>query len=388
MRSVNKGDTARRLMAKLAGCALVVTVGVLWASPWRLAALRGQARVQDNNRPVRTLPVGTRVTGDPGKKGDTYYWLESQTSRLTARFPDGTIVGERGAGGELRVKVQDRHGNETANFTARSNVVQYVPTVGEPVQAANDSGERPTLDWATRQAYTLSKDGTANLEWKSGLMRSKGAGASPEPLQLDTEWADGLSARVVRKSIARHEIAKGRFVQGDVLLSRLMQGDVEVGTAWLFVQDGVFAWDLPGLTKGWFGPEHLKALYGGWAFTPDMHWLNLQLMASHHFQTLIKARGFVAQSDVNHQRGWSDRVANFFIPTVLADEAGCDGLHWLDGTIYRACCDMHDYCYEKNGCSSKTWWMVWTSWRCDVCNLAVVSCFTNGGGAFGGFPLI
>ena len=28
---------------------------------------------------------------------------------------------------------------------------------------------------------------------------------------------------------------------------------------------------------------------------------------------------------------------------------------------------------------SKTWWMLWTSWKCDLCNAFVVDCFLAGG---------
>src|SRR6185503_12201152 len=107
--------------------------------------------------PVRTVPSGTRIAGDPGKRGDTYYWLEAQTTRLTTRFPDAVVVAERGSGGELRAKIADAAGNDSANFTATSTVLQYRGTTGPAVQALNDSGERPTLEWANRQAYSLWK---------------------------------------------------------------------------------------------------------------------------------------------------------------------------------------------------------------------------------------
>ena len=43
----------------------------------------------------------------------------------------------------------------------------------------------------------------------------------------------------------------------------------------------------------WIGPEHLKQQYGGWPFKPDVAWLNLQTIATHHFKTLIAKQGFV-----------------------------------------------------------------------------------------------
>ena len=41
----------------------------------------------------------------------------------------------------------------------------------------------------------------------------------------------------------------------------------------------------------------------------------------------------------------------FVAPTLSANEPGCDGLHWLDGTVFRYCCDVHDLCYAKVGCT-------------------------------------
>ena len=334
---------------------------------------------------VRLLPAGQKVSGTPGQKGATYYWLEGQTKRVTTAFADATVVAERGADGDLHTRVHDLTGTERARFTVdrvdgASEVLQYVPTDGNPMSAINDSGDRATLDWAARQAYTLSKSGTANLEWNGGLMRAKPAVAPPEPRELETEWANGLTAKVVHKTIDRHEFVKGRFVSGAVLKSQLRRDGVEVGTAVWFVQDRIFAWDIPGLSKGWLGPEHLKDQFGNWPFVPDMAWLNLQVIAFHHFKTAIVARGFVARQDLTAPQGWAGRVASFLAPTLLANEPGCDGLHWLDGTIFRFCCDVHDMCYTKYGCNSKTWWMVWTNWRCDVCNAFAVDCFLSGGG--------
>jgi len=116
----------------------------------------------------------------------------------------------------------------------------------------------------------------------------------------------------------------------------------------------------------------LKANYGGWPFTPDTTWLNLQIIAAHHFKTLLAAQGTVAKVCEPPK---PSRLAQFFSPTLYANEAGCDDLHWLDGSIVRACCDDHDRCYAKSGCSSSSWWQWWKSWSCDFCNMAVVGCF-------------
>jgi hypothetical protein len=69
------------------------------------------------------------------------------------------------------------------------------------------------------------------------------------------------------------------------------------GTAVWFEQDRVFAYTLPGLMPGAvaIGPEELKANYGGWPFTPDSTWLNLQIIASRHFKEFSRQKGSAGQ---------------------------------------------------------------------------------------------
>jgi hypothetical protein len=106
--------------------------------------------------------------------------------------------------------------------------------------------------------------------------------------------------------------------------------------------------------------------------------MNIQAIAFHHFKTRIDRDRFVARG----APGVFDKVRQFIAPVLHADEPGCDGLHWLDGTIFRFCCDVHDACYAKYGCSSRSWWQVWSSWSCNMCNFWVVDCFESGGVSF------
>jgi hypothetical protein len=342
--------------------------------------------------PVRTVPSGTRISGDPGKKGDTYYWLEAQTTKLTTRFADAVVVAERESGGELRAKVSDPAGNNSANLTATSTVLQYLPTAGPTVQALNDSGQRPTLEWANRQAYILWKGRRAasRLAWQSGLMWP--ADSTPRDLdreivELQTEWAGGISMRTRRTadsafSFTDSATGKKRVVSGETLAGRVSKDGVEVGRSAFFVRDKVFMWNLPNRTQGFLGNEHLKD-FGGWPFTPDAQWVSLQTIAFYHFKTRIDANGFVARNDgacrPPQESRLASRLANFFVPALSANEPGCDGLHWLDGTVLRFCCDVHDMCYERNGCTYHSWWQIWSSWRCDACNAWAAWCFAAGG---------
>jgi hypothetical protein len=129
-----------------------------------------------------------------------------------------------------------------------------------------------------------------------------------------------------------------RALNGDVLASRLMRDGVQIGAANWFAKDQVLLWDIPGVTSGSLTAAELTS-FGGWPFAPDAEWLNLQTIAFYHFKTAIDKQGSVAR----RQPGPSapNRVLDFFVAPVLAD-AGCDGLHWLDGTVLRFCCDVHD----------------------------------------------
>src|SRR5262245_9227292 len=117
-----------RRMTQLIGGAAAVAAAVSWSPAWRLAAQKPQARASATpplpfGPPVQTVPAGTRLAGEPGKKGETYFWLEGKTTRLTTKYADATVVAERGNVGEVRVRVHDANGNETANLNVNGNAV-------------------------------------------------------------------------------------------------------------------------------------------------------------------------------------------------------------------------------------------------------------------------
>jgi hypothetical protein len=309
---------------------------------------------------------------------------------LTTKFRDGhAAVTERGLVGEVRTTLRDSAGNDRARLRLNRidgghDMLNYEPNAGAPFQALSDPAlVKPTLDWATRQAYGLVKDGSDNLVWDGGTMRRKGAARRDVDREVDaveTVWANGLVATLTRQTYSRRQIAPGRFVEGPVMVSELTRYGAPAGTGVWFEKDQVFAYSLPGLMPGVvvIGPEHLKANYGGWPFTPDTTWLNLQIIAAHHFKTLLAAQGTVARACEPTR---PSRLAQFLMPTVSANEAGCDDFHWLDGSVVRDCCDDHDRCYAKSGCNSSSWWLWWKSWTCDSCNIAVIGCFFARGSA-------
>jgi hypothetical protein len=353
---------------------------------------------------VRTAPAGHRVGATPGKKGATDYWLEGQTTRLTAKYSDGSMaVTWRGADGNFETKLSDRAGGEVARLTVTrvgaensgaEAVLHYTPRSGEALHAYGESSVRPTLAWANTQLYSLSKDGgpaaASGLEWRNGLMRRRGAApreVERQVSELHTEWSGGLSVRTARGSAGNLAWNDKRVLAGELLVSHLFRDGVQIGEANWFAKEQVLIWKIPGVTAGSLTAEQMKT-FGGWPFLPDAEWLNLQTLAFYHFKTAMdKQASAVARAG---DASWPRRALAFLVAPVQADEPGCDGLHWLDGTVLRFCCDVHDLCYEKYGCSSSSWWQWWSSWQCDRCNGGVVWCFMGGGtghGPFTPFPL-
>ena len=62
---------------------------------------------------------------------------------------------------------------------------------------------------------------------------------------------------------------------------------------------------------------------------------------------------------------------------------GCTGLKWLNGTLFQACCDTHDHCYQppsdsgRTKCTMFTWLFFFWDWRCTECNVEVIKCFAT-----------
>ncbi len=277
---------------------------------------------------VSATPVGTVSTTRSGapavpappaateERGATYYALERSAVRVTTRFRDKTTaVSERDTNGTIRTRLVDVGGNE-----------QAAATTDEPV----------TLDTANRRHHP------------KGDVES-----------IESEWPEGFVARTVEM-----EEPAGRL-----LFTRLFQNGAEVGRLGWYPDAQVLHWSFPGLTRGTLSPERLGKIGGRWPFTPDMAWGNVQSLAFHRFHTRMKAAA------KPQEQGRLARLINLIMPTLSANDAGCDGLHWLDNSIVRPCCDNHDLCYQKYGCSYTSWWQVWTSWRCDACNTWVVFCF-------------
>jgi len=337
--------------------------------------------------PLRQLDSSTRQTSDdPTDRGATYYWLEGQAKRVTTRFTDAIAVADRDPQGDFKTRLTDLAGNELATFAvdrmdSANDVLEFKVGGASRLRAAGGPQLRPTLDWGNRQVYSLWKDlpatGDPRLEWRDTLMRPRRAPARDVEaaiVEIRTDWPEGLSAITVKGVEGRRNVLTGQPLRGHFFVGRLRKHDVEVGFTRWDVEERVLSWSFPGLTKGYLDSTRLERA-GGWPFVPDMAWANIQAFAFHHFHSLVASQGFVAK----RHDGWMHRIAEFVAPTLSANEPGCDGLHWLDRTLFRPCCDQHDRCYEKSGCGWSSWWQWWSSWQCNVCNATAVFCFGSGG---------
>jgi hypothetical protein len=356
-------------------------------SVWRARAQNAPAPSQSTVQALPDRIPPPRVT--EGDRGVTYHSLENKATHVTTTFRDAIAIAERGPDGDLSTRVTDLAGNEVARFKvhrvdAGSDSLEFTVADRATKHAARRSGLRPTLDWSNQQAYSFWKDRDAldssSLEWQGTLMRPAGArrrDVMAEALRTDTEWLGGASASVIKKVGTHTSYVTKRTVTGPVFISSFNKGGVEVGFSQWWPEEQAFAWSFPGLTEGYIDAARLQPS-GGWSFTPDMAWLNTQNLALHEFHTAVATQGRVSQK----QSGWLHKIGTFVVPALLANEVGCDYLHWLDQSIFRPCCDSHDRCYEKDSpaCTANSWWMFWSSWQCTRCNMWAVFCFKTGGG--------
>lgn len=360
------------------------------------------ARTAQKSDVVRVVPSGQSAAGTPGQKGATYYALERQATRVTTEFLDGNIaIAERSLDGDITTNLRTAYGADINRVRVNrkgggaDDTVQYIRPGADTIQALVNAGANtpPTLDWLNRQSHHFYQDNVtsaASLRWQNGAIRKNGAGGDDDAANeaqtvktIDTEWANGLSAKTRRVRLKAGDQFDGKPVSGDVLITTVSKNGARVGVANYFVNERIYAWKMPGVAEGLISNAHLTPRYGGWLFKPDMVWMNLQALG---FYEWGRTKSPAHASACAVKPSLLQRVSNLLSPTVHAagtPDPGCDDLHWLDDSTFRNCCDIHDLCYEKYGCSSSSWWQVWASWNCDRCNAEAVWCFAGGGTGHG-----
>lgn len=362
---------------------LVLIVGLVFA--WRLQAQVPATQAAPAARGVGrlpALPVLTQPTDNEVKDmGGTFYFLEAKAKKVTARFADGMAVADRGLDGNIRTRSTDLSGNEAGKLSidlvsARDAEMLYESNGTQLFYAPVRPDVRPTLDWAALQAHALRRDGhPSTVQWQGRFARARGA----RPGSLDdaaaevvTEFDQDVTAKTVRV------VPKPGENKRPHTLTRIYDAGVEVGEiAWVPSQK-LLMWSFKGLTKGSVNEESLKKTpAGGWTFQPSMAWANVQALAFYTFHTRLAKAGTVSVARNEHEpRGLGRKVLDALVRPVQANAPGCDGLHWLDGSMFRPCCDAHDICYAKAGCNQYSWyWPPSMSWVCTGCNALAAYCF-------------
>ena len=272
----------RRITAAVLSIVALCAAG---ASMWPVIA---------QNQAVRTPNAVERLASDAPApranafdRGATFRWLEERTTRVTTTFTDAIATTERIAGGDLKTTLTDRAGRELGEFevdrvAAGTDVLTFKKGGQQVVRAAGRAGSQPSLDWSNRQAYAMWKDKADDpsqaLEWQADLIRARGGAALDffrDTLSMKTEWGEGFEALAARSAGQRPHPTTGAPSRGTTLESRLLRDNIELGRSRWYPEEQVYVWSVPGLTKGYLDAERMKDV-GGWTFTPDLAWTNVQ----------------------------------------------------------------------------------------------------------------
>lgn len=162
-------------------------------------------------------------------------------------------------------------------------------------------------------------------------------------------------------------------------------------------EDRTLSWHLEGITEGWVDDSRIP---GGMRFDPSLRWaasqsylfwLNRDLYAEIGMEPMYRFPN--DESDTSSQINLEGITPGDSPPDVISlhrgDKCdnedwydGCSGLHWLDDTFFRPCCDTHDHCFRHPNdpsadCGWKSWIFFWKRWDCTWCNVKVVACFVS-----------
>jgi hypothetical protein len=313
-------------------------------------------------------PAQRRITPDPVTNwGSTFHTLEQKAGRVTTRFADGSAVAERDANGQIHTWLYSTTGNEIATLTAHQSGPMRLDVLGTTkVNTMRRSGVIPTLSWANEQAYALFKAGGA-VEWHGEVLRGK---HEPLAMEIEVEFEGGFVGRTKRYT--------------NYYLTFLHRDGRQVGWVRYHPKERQLVFQFPGIVQDVLTEASLKPI-GGWTFTPTIGWMHVQALAFYQFYSAARAKQ-VAQAKptwfMKPELNWFQKGWEKFFPTAQAQEGadGCTGLHYLDSSIFRPCCDRHDLCYIKNGCDRSSWYWPWgNSWICTGCNVVAVWCFLGAG---------
>lgn len=364
--------------------------------------------------------VPASASGQSMNMGATFHDLERRAERVVVAFEDAEVETTRGTDGRWQATLRNPKRRVQATLDGQSGTrsVRFRPA-GAPA-AAHDfelaEGTEVGLDWAALQVYVswhdqmdATRDGRlvqpADGVWDGHVRRDPAAQARGRSVAQ-------LVARVreVRTTFPRFEMratldehtrtsVPGKRVDYSKFTTRVVDRATgkDLGFIRWFDTAQVLTWKIEGGGSGVVLPERLR---GGWTFTPSMAWANVQafyfatrpehtpaaepqalrlgdLFAAPAAQPALGQVAWLGPvAGLSQTLPWRRPLAAWGAPALAVNEPGCDNLHWLDHTIFRLCCDRHDYCYEKNGCSASSWrWPFSGTWQCAACNAYAVYCF-------------
>lgn len=370
--------------------------------------------------------------------GQTFHELEARAERVVVTFDDAEVDTRRATDGSWRASLRNAQGRLQAQLDGQRGhrSVRYRPTADAANAFAFELADATDvgLDWAAVQVYTNWADAAENAragraaspvttEWDGHVRRdpaARGRGRSVAQLasrirKVRTTFSDVEVTATLDDHRQQRAAAGRKRVDYSKFTARVVdrRSGRERGFVRWFDTAQVVTWKIEGGSSGVILPERMRE---GWTFTPTMAWANVQ---AYYFATRPQhaeiggpvarrlgalfqrpadapALGQVAWlgsfAGLSSALPWRAAIAAWGAPSVALNEPGCDNLHWLDGTVFRMCCDRHDTCYEKDGCSASSWfWPFSGQWQCARCNAQAVYCFCTlanpyhcGGGGGGG----
>jgi hypothetical protein len=351
--------------------------------------------------------------------GVTFHQLDADATRAITWHADAYVITERGSDQHLRTRLFDRRSATVlasaeydagdAGLTARMRA----DLGSETVTLEQAAAPRRHIAWANTQLRQLWLDhrarragglvGPPAFVTEGGLWRMRDVGdarASEAGTSRTEDDVDAIATEFggpMAVTQRDHHAAppKGDRVALSTFTTRMYDtGGRQVGFLRWFDKERVLTWSFP---NGRRGTAIEATVPGGFKFTPTLAWANVQALA------------FLKQSDRPAPPavpvpalpgGAAQPVAVSAIDEpargpcaseAAGQDAGCDGvpdgctgLHWLDDTIFRECCDRHDRCFEReyalgNCCDAWSWLFPNPFWHCARCNFAVAWCFATGG---------
>lgn len=339
--------------------ALALAVGVTGT----FVALDRDASVVLADSAVQSAGPVHHVYADPG---DTYGQLSGRLTSADAVFSDGSA---QATGTEAAVR-----------FNRRRAADGSLRLPSKPNRGAA---------WRVVEAYARATDRSPS-------------DVAADAISMRGDFADGRWVVVERSDISREPEARlsspapdersGVVLETPAFVATLRErGGTRVGVMAWYARAQRLEWSFPGRTQGAVSGENIERkvngnLVRGWPFTPDFEWA---LVQAYGFATLYREtptwnRRFDEADALggtcgSPSGGLLSTLWGLVETPVYANDPGCDRLHWLDGSIFRRCCDVHDQCYEAFGCSERSWWTLRQGWSCVFCNMNAVRCFSKGG---------